>query len=182
MFNKKVLFEQFVITHKVSNLLKIDKEKLKANLIKNYVLGNRLENENWYHDYYYTQVDHHQHVSWIHDYIRDHYRGEYENTPILVKKGGIVLLKNESLGSHHHINDWDYENSPEISVIYCLKTGEKKSHVIFEYEFGRNKKRRWKEVLEENKMIIFPSYLMHSITGNLNKEATIALSFQFQLL
>ena len=51
MFDKKVLFEQFVITHKVSNLLKINKKKLKTSLLKNYVLGNRLENENWYHDY-----------------------------------------------------------------------------------------------------------------------------------
>jgi len=182
MFNKKVLFEQFVITHKVSNLLKIDKERLKANLIKNHVLGNRLENENWYHDYYYTEVDHHQHISWIHDYIRDHYRGEYENTPILVKKGGIVLLKNESLGSHHHINDWDYENSPEISVIYCLDEGDKKSNVIFEYEFTRNKKKRFKVDLVKDSLIIFPSDLRHSISQNKNKEAIIALSFQFQIL
>jgi len=47
MFNKKVLSEQFVITHKVSNLLKINKKKLLTNAIKNYALGNRLSNEDW---------------------------------------------------------------------------------------------------------------------------------------
>ena len=182
MFDKQVLSEQFVISHKVSNLLKIDKETIIKNTLTNYVLKKRLCDEDWYSDYHYAKLDDHQHLSWIHDYIRDHYRVEYKSTPIIVKRGGVVLLEKESLGSHHHIDDWNYENSPEISVIYCLKTGEKKSHVIFEYEFGRNKKRRWKEVLEENKIIIFPSYLRHSITGNLNKEATIALSFQFQLL
>ena len=103
-------------------------------------------------------------------------------TPIMVKRGAIVLLKNESLGSHHHINEWDYNNSPEISVLYCLTKEEKNASVVFEYEFGRNKKLRWKEDLQENKLIIFPSYLKHFIPKNINDKAVVALSFQFQLL
>jgi len=182
MFDKTVLSEQFVIRHKVSDLLKINKEIIKKNILINHVTKKRLHDEEWYSDYNYSQLEHHQHISWIHDYIRDHYRAEYNNTPILVKEAGICLLKNESMGSHHHIDDWDYEGSPEISVIHCLETGEKKSHVIFEYEFGRNKKRRWKELLDNNSLIIFPSYLRHSISKNLNEEALVALSFQFQLL
>jgi hypothetical protein len=182
MFNKKVLSEQFVITHKVSNLLKINKKKLLTNAIKNYALGNRLSNEDWYSDYNYVHLSDHQHLAWLHDYIRDHYRGEYNATPIMIKRGAIVLLKNESLGSHHHINEWDYKNSPEISVLYCLTKEEKNLNVIFEYEFGRNKKLRWKENLEENKLIIFPSYLKHFIPKNINDKAMVVLSFQFQLL
>ena len=182
MFNKKVLSEQFVITHKVSDLLKVNQKDLIANSIRNYVLEKRLSNEDWYPDYNYVKLDDHQHLAWIHDYIRDHYRGEYGHTPILVKRGGVVLLPNENLGSHHHIDDWDYEKSPEISVLYCLKSGEKPSNVMFEYEFGRNKKRRWKQELEEDNLIIFSSYLRHSISKNLNKDPIVALSFQFQLL
>ena len=53
---------------------------------------------------------------------------------------------------------------------------------MFEYEFGRNKKRRWKQELEEDNLIIFSSYLRHSISKNLNKDPIVALSFQFQLL
>ena len=114
--------------------------------------------------------------------MRDHYRGEYGPTPILVKRGGLVLMPNENLGSHHHIDDWDYEASPEISVLYCLKEGDKPSTVMFEYEFGRNKKRRWKQELKEDTLIIFSSYLRHSISKNFNKDPIVALSFQFQLL
>ena len=69
MFNKKVLSEQFVITHKVSDLLKIDKKNLIANTVRNYVLEKRLSNEDWYPDYNYVKVADHQHLSWIHDYI-----------------------------------------------------------------------------------------------------------------
>ena len=182
MFNKKVLSEQFVITHKVSNLLKIDKETLIKNNIRDYVLEKRLIDEDWYFDYNYVKVEDHQHISWIHDYIRDHYREEYGQTPILVKRGGLVLMPNENIGSHHHIDDWNYEGSPEISVLYCLKERDKLSTVMFEYEFGRNKKRRWKVELEEDTLIIFSSYLRHSISKNFNKDPIVALSFQFQLL
>ena len=179
---KKVLSEQFIITHKVSDLLKINKKNLIANTIRNYVLEKRLSDEKWYSDYHYVELQDHQHLAWIHDYIRDHYRVEYQETPILVKKGGVVLLSNENLGSHHHIDEWNYEQSPEISVLYCLKEREKPSTVIFEYEFGRNKKRRWRVDLKEDTLIIFSSHLRHSITKNFNKDPIVALSFQFQLL
>ena len=182
MFNKHVLSEQFVITHQVSDLLKIDKKQIIQNAITNYVLGTRLDNEDWYADHHYAKLDDHQHLSWVNDYIRDHYRGEYGHTPILVKRGGVVLFNNESIGSHHHIDDWDYENSPEISVLYCLQDNDQPSTVMFEYEFGRNKKRRWKVPLKKDTLIIFSSYLRHSIKKNRNKDPIVALSFQFQLL
>ena len=182
MFNKKVLSEQFVITHKVSDLLKVDQKNLIANSIRNYVLEKRLDDEDWYPDYNYVKLDDHQHLAWIHDYIRDHYRGEYGHTPILVKRGGVVLLPNENLGSHHHIDDWDLEGSPEISVLWCLEDREVNSKVIFEYEFGRNKKLRYSLPLEKDVLVIFPSYIRHKITKNTNKDPIVALSFQFQLL
>ena len=53
---------------------------------------------------------------------------------------------------------------------------------MFEYEFGRNKKRRWKQELKEDTLIIFSSYLRHSVSKNFNKDPIVALSFQFQLL
>ena len=142
---KKVLSEQFVITHKVSNLLKIDKKLIIQNCITNHFLNNRVSNEEWYDDNNYCILNDHQHLSWMHDYIRDHYRAEYNHTPILIRRYGLVLEQNSILGSHHHIDDWNYENSPEISVIWPIEDRDKKSSVIFEYEFGRNKKRRWRQ-------------------------------------
>jgi hypothetical protein len=86
MFSKKVLSEQFVITHKVSDLLKIDKKNLIANAIRNHVLEKRLDDEDWYADYNYVKIDDHQHLAWIHDYMRDHYRGEYGHYSCFSKK------------------------------------------------------------------------------------------------
>ena len=179
---KKVLSEQFVITHKVSNLLKIDKKLIIQNCITNHFLNNRVSNEEWYDDSNYCIVNDHQHLSWMHDYIRDHYRAEYDQTPVLVKRAGLVIEHNNTIGSHHHIDDWNYNDSPEISVLWCLEDRDTKSDIIFEYEFGRNKKRRWKVQLEKNVLVIFPSYLRHRVTKNKNKDPIVALSFQFQLL
>ena len=69
MFSKEVLSEQFVITHKVSDLLKVDKKNLIANAIRNHVLEKRLDDEDWYADYNYVKIDDHQHLAWIHDYM-----------------------------------------------------------------------------------------------------------------
>ena len=179
---KKVLSEQFVITHKVSNLLKLDKNLIIRNCIKNHFLDNRVSNEEWYDDNNYCIIDDHKHLAWMHDYIRDHYRAEYDSVPILVKRHGLVIENNNTIGSHHHIDDWNYDGSPEISVLWCITNRKLKNEIIFEYEFGRNKKRRWKQTIEEDELIIFPSYLRHRITKNLNQDPIVALSFQFQLL
>ena len=180
--HKKVLSEQFVITHKVADILKFDRKKIISDTIKNYFFNKRIEKEEWYEQFNYCETNDVQSLSWMHDYIRDHYKVEYFETPIIVRRHGIVLEKNSSLGSHHHIDEWDLEGSPEISVLWCLEDRDVNSKVVFEYEFGRNKKLRYSLPLEKDTLIIFPSYLRHKITKNTNKDPIVALSFQFQLL
>jgi len=86
----------------------------------------------------------------------------------------------KSMGSHHHIDDWNYEDSPDLSLIYCLDQGEKPCEVIFEYEYGRHKKRRYAVTLQKGRFVAFPSYLRHSITQNKNKKPFVGLSLRFQ--
>ena len=179
---KKVLSEQFVITHKVADILKFDRQKIISDTVKNYFFDKRIEKEEWYEQFNYCETDDVQSLSWMHDYIRDHYKVEYSETPIIVRRHGIVLENNASLGAHHHIDEWDLEGSPEISVLWCLEDRDEKSNIIFEYEFGRNKKLRYKVDLTKDNLIIFPSYIRHKITKNRNKDSIVALSFQFQLL
>ena len=182
LFDKKVLSEEFVIVHQLSKKLLIDYNIILDHVKKSKKQNLRVRPEHWYSDNNYYKLDALQHITWLVDYIRDNYHYECEQRIKINSLSGIYLNYNESIGSHHHINDWDYNNSPEISAIYCLTGDEKKSSVIFEYEFGRNKKLRWRENLKENKLILFPSYLKHFIPKNISDEAMVALSFQFQLL
>ena len=182
MFEKNVLTEQFLIIDFIPAILPIDYDKLKQHLLIAYYKNKKVGNEEIYYDYHYTKYDHHQHIQWIQDYIKDHYKEEHYKTPILVKQGAIIQQMNENLGNHHHIDDWDYNESPDMSALMCLEPGEKSSNVIFEYEAGRNKKRRWTVPLQKNKIILFSSNLTHRITKNINKNPIINISFQFQLL
>tara|TARA_R100001198_G_scaffold82970_1_gene56271 strand:+ start:69 stop:617 length:549 start_codon:yes stop_codon:yes gene_type:complete len=182
MFKKNVLTEQFLITDFIPTLLPIDYDKLKQHLLIAYYKNKKLGDDEVYYDYNYTKYDYHQHIQWLQDYIRDHYKVEHHKTPILINQGAIVQRENESIGNHHHIDDWDYNESPDMSALICLELGDISSNVIFEYEAGRSKKRRWSIPLQKNKIILFSSDLTHRITTNMNKDPIINLSFQFQLL
>ena len=59
---------------------------------------------------------------------------------------------------------------------------QKKSEVIFEYDDGRNKHRRWKVSLKQDSFILYSSHLNHSITKNENKDFLVNLSLHFQLI
>ena len=94
----------------------------------------------------------------------------------------IIQQSGETINYHNHINPWDLENSPEISCLYCVSETPEPSHVIFKYDDGRNKHRRWKVPMKKGTFILYSSSLPFSITKNDNKDFLINLSLHFQLL
>ena len=182
LFNKEVLSEEFISVHKVSKNLLIDNKKITSLIKKKKKINDRMRPEVWYSDANYFKLELHQQTTWLSDYIRDTFGTEIKKQYLsLVKMSGIYLEKNESIGSHNHIDEWDYENSPDISVVYCVDTGKEKSDIIFEYEYGRHKKRRWAVFLEKGQCVIFPSYINHFITQNINNKPFVGLSYRYQL-
>ena len=71
VFEKNVLTEQFLIIDFIPAILPIDYDKLKQHLLIAYYKNKKVGNEEIYYDYHYTQYDHHQHIQWIQDYIKD---------------------------------------------------------------------------------------------------------------
>ncbi len=63
-----------------------------------------------------------------------------------------------------------------------MSTGPKQSEVIFEYDDGRNKHRRWRVPLVQDQFILFSSNTPFYITKNENKDFLVNLSLQFQLI
>ena len=90
--------------------------------------------------------------------------------------------QSKSLNSHIHIDDYDLDNSPDISAIVVCKIGDQKSYVEFEYEHGRKKQHKYIIELEHNKVIVFDSALRHSFTTNFNHEPILIISLKFQLI
>ena len=180
LFDKKVLSEEFVIVHQLSKKLLIDYNIILDHFKKSKKQNLRVRPEHWYSDNNYYKLDALQHITWLVDYIRDNYRYECEQRIKINSLSGIYLNYNESIGSHHHINDWDYEESPDMSLVFCLDPGDKPCEIIFEHEYGRHKKRRYAVTFKKGRFVMFPSYLRHSITQNKNKKPFVGLSMRWQ--
>ena len=182
MFNKKVLTEQSVVTGFVPKILKFNKSDIKLNLLKNYTENNYQSfNEFNYHKDY-LNIDYHQHITWIHDYIVDDYRLHYEKTLVQTDNFGIVIFPNESIDYHHQVNDYDIHNSNDISCVYVLEAEKESSSIIFEYEQGRERHAKWKEPLITNKFIIHNSELRHAYLKNKSTKPVFCLGWNFQII
>ena len=181
LFNKTVLSEEFISVHKISKNLLIDPKKILRYIKKCVKTGVRFRPEVWYSDNNYFKLDAFQHITWLSDYLRDSYKTEDEEGTLVINHVSAIHLDlNESLGSHNHIDEWNYEGSPDVSMLYCVDTGKEPCDLIFEYEYGRHKKRRWAVTLSKGTCVIFPSYLNHFITQNINKKPFVALSLRYQ--
>ena len=180
LFDKKVLSEEFIIVHQLSSKSLIDNKILFDHIKKSKKENLRLRPEHWYADYFYFQLEVIKHLTWLTDYVKDNYLIECDQLIKLHSSSGIYLEKNESMSSHHHIDDWNYEDSPDMSCIYCVDSGEEPCEIIFEYEYGRHKKRRYAVDFKKERFVMFPSYLRHSITQNKNKKPFVGVSMRWQ--
>ena len=181
--NKRIFNEQFIIIDQ------IDKESFSnTKLIKNHILSNfsldaRYKDDQYWYMSEYVKIPYHQHIQWVQDWIRDHYKVDYNQACIPTYKDsirGMVLQQGEGVITHNNLKEMDLEGSPDIDVIYTVGTG--KADMVFEYDNGRDKHRRWKVPLQKDKFIICSSNLNRYITRNTDKDFLVNLSLHFQLL
>ena len=185
MMYKQTLTESFVIEGKIDKVSAVDTRLIKNHILSNFSLANRYKDNQYWYMNEYLKVPYHQHIQWTQDWLRDHFRVEHDRTLVPTPVDsirGIIQQTGERVNSHHNVKDWHLTESPEVSCLYCVGTGPKKSEVIFEYDDGRNKHRRWKVSLKQDSFILYSSHLNHSITKNENKDFLVNLSLHFQLI
>ena len=182
MFKKKTLVDQSIYTTTIPKVLPINFDKLNINILENYYYKNKLNPHQFSYlkDYYRLEFD--QQVRWLSDFIVDHYGVHYNCKVVPLAHSGIVVEKNQSINSHIHIDDYDLNNSPDISAIIVCKTGKEKSYVEFEYEQGRKRHHKHLVELEPKKVIVFNSELRHSFLTNIIHEPILSISLKFQLI
>ena len=185
MMYKQTLTDSFVIEGKIDKVSAVDTRLIKNHILSNFSLANRYKDNQYWYMNEYLKVPYHQHIQWTQDWLRDHFRVEHGKTLVPTPVDsirGIIQQTGERVNSHHNVKDWHLTESPEVSCLYCVGTGPKKSEVIFEYDDGRNKHRRWKVPLKQDNFILYSSHLNHSITKNENKDFLVNLSLHFQLI
>ena len=185
MMYKQTLTESFVIEGKIDKVSAVDTRLMKNHILSNLSLANRYKDNQYWYMSEYLKVPYHQHIQWTQDWLRDHFRLEHNRTLIPTPVDsirGIIQQTGERVNTHHNVKDWHLGDSPEVSCLFTVGTGPKKSEVIFEYDDGRNKHRRWKVPLKQDNFILYSSHLNHSITKNENKDFLVNLSLHFQLI
>ena len=185
MLEKHRLSESFFIKGKIDNVSAINTRLLQNHILSNFIKKNRYEDSQYWYMSDYLKVPYHQHIQWTQDWLRDHFRLDHNRTLVPTPVDsirGIIQQTGENINTHNNVKEWHLEQSPEVSCLYTVGTGDRKSDVIFEYDDGRNKHRRWRVPLEQNQFILFSSHLNHSITKNDNKDFLVNLSLHFQLI
>ena len=182
---KQTLTESFIIQDKIDKVSSVNTKLIKNHILSNFTLDARYDDDQYWYMKDYVKVPYHQHIQWTQDYLRDHYRSEFGKclvpTPVDSIRG-IVQQTGENVNTHHNVKEYHLLDSPEVDCLYTVATGKEQSYVIFEYEDGRNKHKRWKVPLEQDKFILFSSGLNHYITHNKNKDFLVNLSLHFQLI
>ena len=185
MLEKLRLTESFIITGKIDGVSAVKTSLIKNHVLSNFSLANRYKDDQYWYMNEYLKVPYHQHIQWTQDWLRDHYRLEHGQTLVptpIESIRGIVQQTGENVNTHHNVKDTLLEESPEIDCLYTVATGKEPSYIVFEYDDGRSKHRRWKVPLVQDQFILFSSHLNHYITKNENKDFLINLSLHFQLL
>jgi len=183
MLEKVLLTEQSIVYGEIESILteKIDFEKIKKNIIDNQESNNFLSKDFFSDFKNYIKIDDDKNITWIHDYIRDHYRLQYKKLPVWLDKSGLIQKKNELINCHDHIDPFDLLKSPDLSCLYTLQTGKKNSYIVFVTKEGREKNLRWRVPVLKNRFYLFNSGLKHYFTPHDNEESNIFLSFKFNL-
>lgn len=179
------LTESFIIIKKIDEVSFVDTKLIKNHILSNFTLDARYNDDQYWYMKDYVKVPYHQHIQWTQDWLRDHYMLDHRRTLVPTENDsirGIVQQTGENVNTHNNVKEWHLNDSPDVSCLFTVATGEKKSDIVFEYDDGRNKHRRWKVPLEQNQFILFSGDINHYITHNENKDFLVNLSLHFQLI
>jgi hypothetical protein len=185
MFVKKTLIEQFISSKKINTkYLPIDFELLKKEALESFNQKKVLNTNKFspYKNYYQAKTN--KHIVWIYDMIRDFYildNIKTNMTPILGEFSYIVVNKDSDTFLHDHINEYDLNNSPDLTAFIPI-VSDKDSFVEFFYEGGRKRHMRQRVALYEKEIILFNSELKHRLIINKHHKNFIFLSLKMQLV
>ena len=180
MFNEHVITKQAIYTSKIPKILPIDFKKVKENILL-YHKHNIVKNpSDWSYLNQYYRVDMEKNISWLSHFIIDHIRLQYDMNLIIKDIAALIQNKNEEINFTDHIDDYDLNESPDYSCVTTIQKGKSPAFIEFEYQNGRHRHQKFRELLKPNKIIIFNSNISHRYSKNLDTKKIINLSFKFQ--
>ena len=176
--HKKVLTEVDLYTGKIAmpKGFEIDRNKIKNDILKSFVIEDRINNNPKTYSYKNYKVPFSQPLQWMQDYMRDHWKVEYGFTLVPKDMHGKILHPKEKSVLMHSVDPVDLRNSPDYTFIYAVDVEPNSCECIIEYDDNRRKNRTWHLPIKNNDFIMFPATQRYMITENTsNKLNTIVV-------
>ena len=178
---KKVLSEIDLYIDTV-HVIKIDRKKIKNDIITNFVSEKRLSKNKKDYSYHDFEVPFSKPLQWLKDYIGDHFRGDYAKTLILKKEWGNVYNQYESSCTRHQVDPIYLKDSPDYTCLYGIDVAKDSCELVIEYDHNRRKNRTWHIPLQDNQFIIFPSTQRYFISQNKSTLMNVFLTMTYEYI
>ena len=181
---KKVLTEVDLYTGEISmpKGFEIDRDKIRNDIIESYVKQKRINTNPQAYAFDDYVVPYSQPLQWMQDYMRDHWRSEYNYTLVNKNMHGNVMHPKEKFWIRHQVDPVDLRNSPDYTFIYGVDVKEGSSECIIEYDDNRRKNRTWHLPVENNHFIMFPATQRYMITENTSKKLNTILIINYEYI
>jgi|TARA_Y100000114_G_scaffold132650_1_gene131545 hypothetical protein len=161
----------------------INREKIKNDIINSYVTDKKMSNNPKDYAAADFKVPFSQPLQWFQDYIRDHWRVEYERTLVPKSLWGNVFDYNQKSFTRNNVDPVDLRNSPDYTLIYGIDIGEDKENgVVIEYDNNRRKGGTWHMPIKNNHFIMFPSTNRYFISPNKSKRLNTYLTITYEYI
>ena len=143
--HKKVLTEVDLYTGEIAmpKGFEIDRNKIKNDILKSFVIEDRINNNPKTYSYKNYKVPFSQPLQWMQDYMRDHWKVEYGFTLVPKDMHGKILHPKEKSVLMHSVDPVDLRNSPDYTFIYAVDVEPNSCECIIEYDDNRRKNRTW---------------------------------------
>jgi len=178
---KKVLSEIDLYIDTVQ-VIKIDRSKIKNDILNSFAFEKRLSKNKKDYSYQDFKVPYSKPLSWLKDYLRDHFRVDYYRTLIGKKEWGNLYGPDESSYTRHQIDPMYLKDAPDYTCLYGVDVAKDSSELVIEYDDNRRKNRTWHIPLKDNQFIIFPSTQRYFISKNKSKQMNIFLTMTYEYI
>jgi len=136
----------------------IDRSKIKNDIISSYIQKKRISENKKDYSYHDYEVPFSQPLQWLQDYLRDHFRLEYNKTLVPKQNIGLVLEKKQRSFTRNLVEPLDLLHAPDYTCIYGVDIDdEEELELVILYDDNRRVNRTWHINLHNNEYVIFPS-------------------------
>jgi len=165
--NKNVLNDDFIIHHKLDKELKVDNTQIHNHIVSH----NKITNPffiNW-------EVN----IARIFQLQMELYDADYSKFTSLLSLNAILIKKNKLYQKETYIDFNNLQKSPDMSMIYHASGGDNLK-IRFTHSYGRVINKEYDYDLKVGDLVMFSSYINHTIFNSREENTLLLAHYQHQ--